>query len=41
MLQNQQPNLKNLIKVQRLRLTLINGVVVGQDYVEVEEEGDI
>ena len=29
------------VKVQRLRLTLINGVVVGQDYVEVEEEGEI
>lgn len=29
------------VKVQRLRLTLINGIVVGQDYIEVEEKGDI
>lgn len=29
------------VKVQRLRLTLINGIVVGHDYIEVEEKGDI
>lgn len=29
------------VKVQRLRLTLINGIVVGQDYIEVEEKGNI
>lgn len=29
------------VKVQRLRLTLINGIVVGQDYIEIEEKGDI
>lgn len=29
------------VKVKRLRLTLINGIVVGQDYIEVEEKGDI
>ena len=29
------------VKVQQLRLTLINGIVVGQDYIEVEEKGDI
>ena len=29
------------VKVQRLRLTLINGIVVGHDYIEVEEKGYI